>query len=436
MDIYEYSKLYNSILKGVKNETIDYSIDYYKRFIIIEDDTLTIRVKKCETIELDNSIIDLSKFKEIKIKSTETLFILFKKLNNCKIEVLNCTSKRINISNINNCDIELHNSVSIVNQVIFLLDSYINKFVIASHRTEKPLKSLQVFATLTKDKIGNINYLLIKDIYLEHLEIDTTNINLLHINNIELNKFSLHDTKINDIEFRSSTVNNSVFFLNLAPIKYAKKIRKILIEWCTLPDNILFSLCDFSKYSFSLIENDISNAKISACILPTKVYTENKDNYTLTDFYSYQKDTILQLRSLAENKNDNYALHQIKSLEHEVNYNLLKVKENPITWQDRYNKIVLGLNKITTNHGRNWLLPIGLYLVISVLIYWGIASLNCQAFDLNKYSIFLNPTHKISSVFGEIKNLNQATGLLDYGTRIIFAYLAVQTVTTFRKILK
>jgi hypothetical protein len=58
-----------------------------------------------------------------------------------------------------------------------------------------------------------------------------------------------------------------------------------------------------------------------------------------------------------------------------------------------------------------------------------------MSINFNIFASFINPTHKLE-IFGDLSALHPLTGLLDFFARVIFAFLAVQTVSAFRKYVK
>lgn len=152
------------------------------------------------------------------------------------------------------------------------------------------------------------------------------------------------------------------------------------------------------------------------------------------EYYEVYRQYKLLMSKLKNRPDEIY----FKSKEYNAKFTQLK-------WlgRDFFDKLNLLLNKWSNNHGRFWIVPIIWIFALGALFFNGfINNTNLSTIENNGWSLvidnytyglqFLNPTHKLDMMGGDVELYNAAV-VYDWLFRIISAYLIFQTITAFRK---
>ena len=253
---------------------------------------------------------------------------------------------------------------------------------------------------------------------------------------------SRHSNKNTFYHFSELTLKNLQFenFTNLGNITLAKiNLSEKLIIRNTDLGKSTFIDCDFSNREMYFFSSKINEIALAGVKLPSP----NKINSTLENNKYQKKLALSQIKKVFQNMGDNltasiYQTEELNTYESTLNWN----------WEKRN----LFLNRITNNHGQNWILPLCLLLVstalfftlycISLGFYIELKSYNNVELFFNNLSYFfefLNPIRKsdfLPKVLSNSKSLTKTpsiTFFIDSIAKIVNAYLLYQFIAAFRK---
>ncbi len=372
-------------------------------------------------------------FREIRLSKVTSPIIEIQGIENTIISITRCNIKTGDFLNCKKIELKFYESDTHGEMYLNYSKTEFSKILINNSKPNK-MPAFHLLPHKEEDKLDStINHFeIISENFQEPCGITFIHINQFVMNNIHLKSLHISGCKIDNIQLfnvkddRQS--KSKICFDNVAPLSIKNNI--LSIGYCDLKHNLEFKNSDLSEYNIELKDSNIKSTQFNNTKLPVKVNLKYNNVGSKDDFYRQQQETILQLKHIAENRKDSYAAMKIKILEQAVTFRLLKF------WKNIPDGIVLGLSFLSNYFGKYWLLSAIWYLAVGLFFYTLLILLNQQDFNLNLFAIFLNPTHQIADVFGKIEGLCPATGLIDYFTRILYAYLIVQTVTAFRKILK
>lgn len=199
--------------------------------------------------------------------------------------------------------------------------------------------------------------------------------------------------------------------------------------------NSIFFNCNFSEFKMLFDSSKLDNLYLSGSILPPNVSTVVRENY-IQEKYAYN-----QLKRVYA-KNDIFKANEYEIKEIESYRNYLQANKEHLG-----DRIILFLNKITSNHNTNWMVSLFWLFVFNAIAFSLL--LYCLDFELNftqegfnnfinlfSYSFsFLNPIHRTDFLSNGFKNIlwNPKAELVDGISRIINAFLIYQFIQSFRK---
>ena len=163
------------------------------------------------------------------------------------------------------------------------------------------------------------------------------------------------------------------------------------------------------------------------------------------------RDVFRQLKLSMERQSDRVQSLIFKREEMNALYEYLKLSKSIFNGD----RIIMCLNR-SNNYGLNWLKPIGLIFLTSLLFYCliivsisgnltfypslrivNITSTYSELIaHLSAFPQLLNPAHSLDRIFKNYDSFSFWTHFIDFIYRLVFAYLGVQTISAFRKYLR
>jgi hypothetical protein len=166
-----------------------------------------------------------------------------------------------------------------------------------------------------------------------------------------------------------------------------------------------------------------------------------------------RRELYRQLKLASEKESDRISALEFKSRELKAYLNALKILGEKWWAIDRIT-LCLGL---TNSHGQNWVLPLGLILAITTILFYPLIfmagdpeialwCLECDFINLKTFGIkfwhygsfwpsLFNPARRLSDLFPGI-DISFALGFWDGFQRILLAFFIFQIVSAFRKFVK
>lgn len=256
-----------------------------------------------------------------------------------------------------------------------------------------------------------------------------------------IHKLEIYGVNNNSILFKSCSINiiNIRDFANPGDLSLHNidKINEIHIENSSMGKAELLDV-DLSKPAVSkIVSSNILDVVLIDTIFPD-VLTAN----TQTDFKGI-RDAFRQLK-LASGKQGN----RIQELKYEAfEMESYKRDKNAIKTLDE--KAILLFNKLTNNHGQNWLIPlleililtIPAFMLIKLQLGYTFVFGSISAIDFGQYLEFaFNPLHNFITIFGEDKTISSdrlgIARLIDVAAKIVSGLLIFQLIRAFRKYVK
>lgn len=304
-----------------------------------------------------------------------------------------------------------------------------------------------------------------KSLFIQTFYDNTLFINKLHVENstiLSSNIFRLSNFGLGDLVLDSVIAQGNLYFLNL------KVDNKIDLDYSLLEEEFLkykdvtlnnksvkkikhgnefriissdlgnsnFLNCDFSNFKLIFDSSKVDNIYLAGTLFPKKV--DSLEGKKLIE----EKNAYSQLKKVFE-KNDVQTSSEYLTNETETYRKLLDSKKGNIE-----DKIVLCLNRYTSNHGTNWLLTFWLILIFnlisfSFLIYTVGFQLDISINGLKNYLkllsyliTYLNPIHRsdfLNSCGYNLEKWSSTTELVDSVSKLVNAFLIYQFIQAFRK---
>ncbi|PTX63490.1 hypothetical protein C8N46_10190 [Kordia periserrulae] len=258
------------------------------------------------------------------------------------------------------------------------------------------------------------------------------------INNLLLSRYSNKNTFYH---FSELSLKN-LFFENFT------NLGNITISKISLSENITIKYSDLGKLTF--IDCDFSNremlflsSKINDITLAGAKFPSPKKINSLINNKEQKKLAVSQIKKVFQNIGDSLTASEYKAEE-------LNTYESTLNWS--WEKINLYLNKLTNNHGQNWIQPLVL-LLISTAFFFSIYCFslgfkfelksyqNIEVFlkNCSYYFEFLNPIRKSDFLpkillgSEKLRDISNVTYLIDSVAKIFNGYLLYQFIAAFRK---
>lgn len=327
------------------------------------------------------------------------------------------------------------------------------------------------------EKIGNKGYQLNE----LHLNVSNDFEGLVKANNFTIEtivltgenhrgNISLMDILVSNLDIRNFTNYGSFQLINLTPRKQQDTISTLEIKDSYL-EKSFFINCDLSDFNDYLISNSIfsnirssnttwfdfnalyksheKRTKQSIKQIKRKNSNYRTENYQNESFLSKTRETFRQLKYAMESQGDRVESLKFKSSELKAFYRLLQLKAR---WFNG-DRLILWAGA-SNDHGLNWFKPILIYIPFLLLLYVLITVSTCNSLGfhlhMNKESFqmtfnelvhnlpllpeLLNPTHSLEKVIPKSGySVNLGSGLLDFLSKLLFAFFAFQTVSAFRR---
>ncbi|MEZ5199316.1 MAG: hypothetical protein R2764_23910 [Bacteroidales bacterium] len=123
-----------------------------------------------------------------------------------------------------------------------------------------------------------------------------------------------------------------------------------------------------------------------------------------------------------------------------LHFNALKLeayrRSQKLNWSNFGDLFILWLSKCTNYYRMQWIRPGIIYLVLGFLLFLGIISIEGLSFsaEWGKLFVFYNPAHHIDFIIDDGFKHNSSY-LIDFLSRVLFAFLIYQFIQAFRKFL-
>ena len=256
-----------------------------------------------------------------------------------------------------------------------------------------------------------------------------------------IHKLELYGVNNNSILFKSCSINkiNIRDFANPGDLSLHNidNINEIHIEDSSM-GKAEFLDVDLSKPAVAkIISSNISDIILIDTVFPDVLMGNSK-----TDFKSI-RDAFRQLK-LASGKQGN----RIQELKYEAS-EMEAYKQDNSAIKTLDEKAILLFNKLTNNHGQNWLMPlleiliftIPAFMLIKLQMGYTFVFGYISAGDFGQYLEFaFNPLHNFIILFGEDKTISSdklgIARLIDVAAKIVSGLLIFQLIRAFRKYVK
>lgn len=278
------------------------------------------------------------------------------------------------------------------------------------------------------------------------------NINSFQITGVLNGILTLRNLKVLSFEVRSLFNYGQIAISNLNTHS-DKQNSKLILYSSILGDCALFdtNLDIFSNISIQ--STQLSNIKS----VQTKWFHPNKLNNDLVqnkNTYSLNREIYRQLKLAMTAQADTIQALEFKNLE--MAEYMKELKSKPIrNWKECSDVILMFLNR-SNSYGINWIKPALLAVLYTAICYLAMSSvfysnnleiINPECGKITNFIIYtwsnktrffqlLDPTFKVSEVFGESSNLTFSLYAWATILKIGVAYLIFQTIAAFRKYLK
>lgn len=374
----------------------------------------------------------------------------FKKLNISRLEFLECEGELLFISNckiggylyLRYNKIEDVNIIKLISQEISIIGNVGGKISIdylVANKFNVKNNSNQLIVNNIKDLRCEIKILTIES----NIKYDGANSFL----NCDLGIVFLKGISNSILEFNYCKVNTIDInhFVNISALRFIgiefENESFLNIKSSDLGKTVLFNV-DFNKLNkFNLSAFNISEivvANVNWCEKTKRIGSDKN----MAD--SELRDLFKQIKSVAtrqNNKIEELKFHGLEMVYYKKELNKQNGKFN--------DKLILGFNEFTNNHGSSWTRPLVLIILIIIPTYFlikckiGYQEINVKYFWINFAEILecINPIRKFSECYGQNGfSLNtkgaQIARVLDFFLRISIGLLLFQLVRAFRKYVK
>lgn len=264
----------------------------------------------------------------------------------------------------------------------------------------------------------------------------------LELKGIANGEIEIENCQIDNIYLFELSCDSNATFYNIKPYRTSSSENNFQISRCNLDkfwfDNVLFN--DYKKISF--YRNRFSNTSFTSCEFPSnfddfsKFITVKNIHYPDSRDDNYEKlryETFLQIKKSLENSGNFFESLKFQSI---TNESLFKIKSIPF-----WDKVILGINSISNDHGISIKKPFILLLFFSITFYIFYLYFLDRIFIFNSefdwnligyYFSFLDITHR-SDFLVEKEDLNGMSLFLDYLNKVIVGFFIYQFIASFRK---
>jgi len=282
----------------------------------------------------------------------------------------------------------------------------------------------------------DIEKALISSTELQNLIIENSHIRKLNLDNLSPNKFLIDSVKTQNLvlrRFKQDRGSNKEFelsFINTVVDHKAGKLEFIDSDLSGLRMNS----CYFGTFSELVVKSStLDKISCTATTWPKKV-----NSLDGRDKYFEIREACRQLKLAMVGHQDKVSELQFHSLEMGA-YRKIVRKEK---WWTNMNDRLTLLGGSTNKFGRDWTLPVALFIPIITLTYiallwsqyelppWENSFWSC--YNWPDYFKLFNPTHRISQLFGGAAPSGLAA-FVDFLSKIISAFFIYQIVAAFRK---
>ncbi|MBD2700177.1 hypothetical protein IC229_05990 [Spirosoma sp. BT702] len=209
-----------------------------------------------------------------------------------------------------------------------------------------------------------------------------------------------------------------------------------------------FINCDLSSFDLDFNSSKITEVFVTGTRMPRKITTELALNHL--NYHQHQLG-YSQIKKIYEARGDKVEANRYYAKEMQAYQQTLSWSN----WDDFWEKLNLGLSKISTNYGQSWQRGLGMTLFVGAVFYtfycWSLgfwpALLDEKSFErfsslCTYYLEFLNPIHKADYVAEQLLSDDlliekvKVPGWARFWegiSRIFIAYFGYQLVQAFRK---
>lgn len=276
--------------------------------------------------------------------------------------------------------------------------------------------------------------------------ISSSSLRALSIDGEQNGSMSVENCRIQSLYFREFSTKGDAIFFNIRPLD-KNSAGKIEIRRSNL-DNTWFDGIDFNDYKpLSFYRTRFGKVRFSACSFPSN-YKGFQDFNALENIHEPEKrsetyhrdqyEIFLSLKNALESNGNFYEAQKLQAVSNEA---LKKVKD-----VSRWDKVILGINGFSNNHGLSIVRPFCLFFGSTILLYvlylWTLGRMfNNHGFDasmIGYYFSFVDPTHRIDFL-EDVKKSNPGTWAvsgtltLDFLGKLISGFFIYQFVAAFRK---
>jgi hypothetical protein len=227
-----------------------------------------------------------------------------------------------------------------------------------------------------------------------------------------------------------------------SPIIYQEKQKSLIFRQSDF-GKLNFINTDFSDFKLYFYSTKLNEIFLAGSKMPKTV--DALDG--VFDPFHQRRIANSQLKKLHEQQGDIVAANEYFA--NEMNAYFSSLRWGKFWKKPFWEKLHLGLNKVSSNHGQSWILALLVTLSVSILFYtWFCYLINYSPADITKsdnwrtfwklfpsYFEFINPIHKLD----DFNNLIHKSAIpsfaktLDALSRIIDSYFIYQLIQAFRK---
>jgi hypothetical protein len=282
-----------------------------------------------------------------------------------------------------------------------------------------------------------------KYIYLEKSEGVLNNLILENTNIIAGTLIKISDIPINNITFNNSVNAGNIIFSGVKGKKLEGNSPTLKIHNSDL-GKTTFIDCDFEEMNLDFKSSKITEVFLAGTKMPKEITTTDNDINVANE---QKRLGYGQLKKIYDNRGDTVTANEYFAKEMNV---FLKKKGIGVG-----EKINVGLNWLSSNHGTNWLQALGSTLLVAVFFFclYGMSIGIYPTYKWNKQTSevfykyagyfveFINPFHKADYIPQDFYDYTEKrkipisglTRFIDGISRIFIAYFVYQLIQAFRK---
>lgn len=266
-------------------------------------------------------------------------------------------------------------------------------------------------------KIKNVRFEKLADFY------ETTFVNHLILYKVDF----LGTTVFTEAEFQKPVLFTYTKITDFLIFTRTKFKNGLDLSLALISGNVIYFESEITKFPDYKINPKTQNAEyLKAIEEKGQIPLSNKlETYRILKKHSKTNDNKILAMEFSKNETETYS-------------KMLKFNKSTID-----SKAIFFLNKISNNHTTSWIRGVFFTLIAGAFCFYlalinsddyrfSMRLLNCEEFKeaLNKYFIFLLPTHKFSEIYS---SNNPITLTFDLLGRIFIGYGIYQTIQAFRK---